>query len=287
MTKFLMGGIPQTTLSVALATSLLFSCDQFKVTQDPDGSKYQIHEGGKGKKINVGDMLTFDLVIKSANDSTFEDTYKRKQPITMVAQKGTYKGAFETALMHLTEGDSATVMVNADSLFARVQQPLPAGITKGSDIRFIVKIKSTQTREEFQKAQDAKKGNEAKIMEDFAKKNFPTATKTQYGMYRVVVKEGAGEMIKSGQTATVDYTGKTMDGKIFDSSVGKPGPKFQVPVGQGSVIPGWEQALVMMKKGEKAIFFIPSNLAYGEQGAGGTIGPFSSLIFEMEVLDVK
>jgi FKBP-type peptidyl-prolyl cis-trans isomerase len=231
-------------------------------------------------------MLTFDLVIKASNDSTFEDTYKRNQPITMVAQKGTYKGSFENALMHLTEGDSATVLVNADSLFARIQQPLPAGITKGSDMKFIVKIKSTQTREEFQKAQDAKKGNEAKIMEDFAKKNFPTATKTQYGMYYVVVKAGTGDLIKSGQNVTVDYTGKLMDGKIFDSSVGKPGPKFQVTVGQGAVIPGWEQALVMMKKGEKAIFFIPSNLAYGEQG-GGPIGPFSSLIFEMEVLDVK
>lgn len=281
MTNFL-----KTTLSLAAATSLLFSCNQFKVTQDPDGSKYQIHEEGKGKKIKAGDILTFDLVIKAANDSTFEDTYKRNQPITMVAQQGTYKGSFENALMHLTEGDSATVMINADSLFARMNQPLPAGITKGSDFRFIVKIKSTQTREDFQKAQDAKKTNEAKLMEDYAKKNFPSATKTQYGMYHVVVKEGTGDLIKAGQTVTVDYTGKLMDGKVFDSSVGKPGPKFQVTVGQGAVIPGWEQALALMKKGEKAIFFIPSNLAYGEQG-GGPIEPFSSLIFEMEVLDVK
>ena len=281
MTNFL-----KTTLSLAAATSLLFSCNQFKVTQDPDGSKYQIHEEGKGKKIKAGDILTFDLVIKAANDSTFEDTYKRNQPITMVAQQGTYKGSFENALMHLTEGDSATVMINADSLFARMNQPLPAGITKGSDFRFIVKIKSTQTREDFQKAQDAKKTNEAKLMEDYAKKNFPSATKTQYGMYHVVVKEGTGDLIKAGQTVTVDYTGKLMDGKVFDSSVGKPGPKFQVTGGQGAVIPGWEQALAMMKKGEKAIFYIPSNLAYGEQG-GGPIPPFSSLIFEMEVLDVK
>lgn len=282
MTNFL-----KTTLSVAVATGLLFSCGQFKVTQDPDGSKYQIHEGGKGKKINMGDILTFDLKIKASNDSTFEDTYKRGQPITMVAQKGTYKGSFENALLHLTEGDSATVFVNADSLFARIQQPLPPGISKGTDMKFIVKVKSTQTREEFQKIQDGKKTNEAKLMEDFAKKNFPNATKTQYGIYRVVVKEGAGDVIKNGQTVTVDYTGKLMDGKVFDSSVDKPGPKFNVTVGQGAVIPGWEQALVMMKKGEKSIFFIPSNLAYGEQGAGGVIQPFSSLIFEMEVLDVK
>ena len=282
MTNFL-----KTTLSLALVSSLLFSCNQFKVTQDPDGSKYQIHSEGKGKKIKIGDILTFDLVIKAANDSTFENTYKRGQPITMVSQKGSYKGSFENALTHLTEGDSATVMVNADSLFSRIQQPLPAGITKGSEIKFIVKIKSTQTKEEFQKIQDGKKTNEAKLMEDFAKKNFPTATKTQSGIYRVVVKEGTGEVVKNGQTVTVDYTGKLMSGKVFDSSVGKPGPKFQVTVGQKAVIPGWEEALMMMKKGEKAIFFIPSVMAYGEQGAGGVIEPFSSLIFEMELIDVK
>ncbi len=282
MTKFL-----KTTLSLALVSSLLFSCNQFKVTQDPDGSKYQIHSEGKGKKIKIGDILTFDLVIKAANDSTFENTYKRGQPITMVSQKGSYKGSFENALTHLTEGDSATVMVNADSLFSRIQQPLPAGITKGSEIKFIVKIKSTQTKEEFQKVQDGKKNNEAKLMEDFAKKSFPTATKTQSGIYYVVVKQGTGEVVKNGQTVTVDYTGKLMSGKVFDSSVGKPGPKFQVTVGQKAVIPGWEEALTMMKKGEKAIFFIPSILAYGEQGAGGVIEPFSSLIFEMELIDVK
>ncbi|AFK03905.1 peptidylprolyl isomerase FKBP-type [Emticicia oligotrophica DSM 17448] len=281
MTKFF-----KTTLSVAAATSLLFSCNQFKVTEDPDGSKYQIHEAGKGKKIKTGDMLTFDLVIKSSIDSTFEDTYKRKQPITMVAQPGLYKGSFENALMHLTEGDSATVFVNADSLFTRMGQTIPPGITKGSDLKFIVKIKSTQTREDFQKAQNEKKNNEAKLMEEFAKKNFPNATKTQYGIYHTVVKEGTGDLIKAGQVVTVDYTGKLMNGKVFDSSVGKPGPKFQVTVGQGAVIPGWEQALLLMKKGEKSIIFIPSSLAYGEQG-GGPIEPFSSLIFEMEILDVK
>jgi len=275
----------KTTLGLVLATSLLFSCDQFKVTQDPDGSKYQIHESGNGKKVNVGDLLTFDLVIKAPNDTVFEDTYKRKQPITLVAQKGTYKGSFENALLHLTQGDSATVFVNADSLFARVQQPLPAGITKGADMKFIVKMKTIQTQAEFQKAQEVKKTDEVKIMEDFAKKNFPNATKTQYGIYRVVIKEGVGPVITSGQTAKVDYTGKLMSGKVFDSSIGR--QPYDVTIGQGAVIPGWEQALQMMKKGEKSIFFIPSSLAYGEQGAGGVIEPFSPLIFEMEVVDVK
>ena len=137
---------------------------------------------------------------------------------------------------------------------------------------------------QFQKAQEEKKNNEVKLMENFAKKNFPNATKTQFGMYRVVLKEGAGATIVNGNTVKVDYTGKLMNGEIFDSSKGKQPLEF--PIGQGAVIPGWEQALMMMKKGEKSIFFIPSNLAYGEQGSG-PIPPFSPLVFEMEVIDVK
>lgn len=280
MTKFL-----KPTLGLAVATSLLFSCDNFKVTQEADGSKYQIHEAGDGKvKAKEGDIVTFDLIIKAPNDTVFTNTYKRNEPIEMPLQKGAFKGSFENTLTHLSVGDSATIFVSADSLFMRVQQPLPQGVAKGSDMLFIVKIKAIQTQAQFQKAQEEKKNNELKLMDDFAKKNFPNATKTQYGMYRVVLKEGAGATIVAGKTVKVDYTGKLMNGTIFDSSAGKQPIEF--PVGQGAVIPGWEQALMMMKKGEKCIFFIPSNLAYGEQGSG-PIPPFSPLVFEMEVIDVK
>lgn len=280
MTKFL-----KTSLGLVAATSLLFSCNEFKVTQETDGSKFQIHEKGDGKTTaKEGDIVTFDLVIKAPNDTVFTDTYKRKEPIVMPIQKGAFKGSFDNALTHLSAGDSATVYVSADSLFMRVQQPLPPGVTKGSDMKFIVKIKSIQTMAEFQKAQEEKKNNEAKIMENYAQKNFPNATKTQYGMYRVVLKEGSGATITSGKSVKVDYTGKLINGTTFDSSVGR--EPIELSVGQGAVIPGWEQALMMMKKGEKSIFFIPSNLAYGEQGSG-PIPPFSPLIFEMEVIDVK
>src|SRR6218665_723677 len=208
MTKFL-----KPTLGLAVATSLLFSCDNFKVIQESDGSKYQIHESGDGKtKAKEGDIVTFDLVIKAPNDTVFTDTYKRKEPITMPLQKGAFKGDFVNTLTHLSVGDSATVYVSSDSLFMRAQQPLPPGVSKGSDMKFIVKIKSIQTMAESQKTQEEKKNNELKLMENFAKKNFPNATKTQYGMYRVVLKEGTGATIVSGNTVKVHYTGKLMNG---------------------------------------------------------------------------
>jgi FKBP-type peptidyl-prolyl cis-trans isomerase FkpA len=280
MTKFF-----NTFVGVVVAGTMLFSCDSYKVQTDKFGSKFQIHESKSGKKIKEGDIVTFDLVIKDSGDTTYRNTYKEGKPFQMPAQKGVFRGSFEDALLNLSVGDSATIFVPADSLFTKNQQPLPPTVSKGSDLRFMVKIRKTESREEFQHAQNEKKNNEAKIMEDFVKKTYPNATKTQSGIYKVILKEGIGSVAQKGQTSTVHYTGKFMNGGTFDSSVGK--DPFPVTIGTGSVIVGWEQVLETMKKGEKCWVFIPSVLAYGEQGSPPTIEPFTPLIFEMEVLDIK
>jgi FKBP-type peptidyl-prolyl cis-trans isomerase FkpA len=274
-----------TILGVCITGSLLLSCDQFKVKTDALGSKYQIHESKNGKKIKDGDIVSFQLVIKDGSDTTYRNTYKEGKPFQMIAQKGGFKGSFENAIFNFAEGDSATVFVPADSLFTKNQQPLPPSVTKGSDMRFIIKITKVQSRENYQHGINEKRNNETKMMEDFVKKNQPNATKTQFGIYRVVLKEGSGATAKKGQTVTVHYTGKLMNGNTFDSSIGR--DPIAVTLGTGSVIPGWEQALELMKKGEKAWVFIPSSLAYGEQGAGGVIDPYTPLVFEIEIIDIK
>jgi FKBP-type peptidyl-prolyl cis-trans isomerase FkpA len=269
-------------------TTILFSCNQFKVTTDTDGSKYQIHSSKESKKKpQTGDMITFDLVLKAGADSSkaFKDTYKEGTPITMPLQKGNFKGSFENALYHIAEGDSATVFVNADSLFARVQQPLPPGVKAGSDMKFIVKMEKIQTQADFGKEQDKKRDGEGKTMAEFAAKNMPNAQKTETGILFTTQKAGTGDSPAKGDTVVVNYTGKLVSGKIFDSSVGKQPITF--PIGVGYVIPGWDQALLKMKKGEKGTYFIPSALAYGPQGIPGTIPAYSSLMFDIELVDVK
>ena len=264
----------------------LAACNQFKVTETKEGDKIQYHDKGDGKLGKVGDIMTFELVIKTPNDTTLKDSYREHQPIEMPLQKGTFKGSFENALLQLSKGDSATVFVSADSLFSRMQQPLPKGVTKGSDLKFIVKVKNIQTREQFMHALNMRKDGEGKIIEDFVAKNYKTATKTPEGMYYVVTKAGEGMVPAKGDTVMVHYTGKFFDGKVFDSSA-KQGQPIVFPVGQGMVIPGWEITLMKMKKGEKGTVIIPSSLAYGEQGAGGVIEPFTPLVFDMELVDVK
>jgi len=98
--------------------------------------------------------------------------------------------------------------------------------------------------------------------------------------------EGTGEGAKTGDTLSVHYKGTLTNGEQFDSSYDR-GTSFELTLGQGMVIQGWEQGLLGMKVGEKRKLYIPSDLAYGENGAGDVIGPNEDLIFEVELLEIK
>ena len=109
-------------------------------------------------------------------------------------------------------------------------------------------------------------------------------TETASGLQYMVVKEGDGEIPKDSSTVSVHYTGTLLDGTVFDSSVQR-GQPATFPV--NGVIGGWTEALQLMTVGSSWKLFIPYHLAYGDQGAGGAIGPYSTLIFDVELLEIK
>lgn len=106
---------------------------------------------------------------------------------------------------------------------------------------------------------------------------------TPSGLQYEVLEEGRGATPQTGDRVTVHYTGKLIDGSVFDSSVDRGVP---ATFGVTQVIPGWVEALQLMKVGAKYRLFIPSQLAYGEQGAG-PIGPNQTLIFDVELLEIN
>lgn len=106
---------------------------------------------------------------------------------------------------------------------------------------------------------------------------------TESGLQYEVLTEGNGATPVASDKVEVHYTGKLIDGTVFDSSVERGVPAM---FGVTQVIPGWVEALQLMKEGDKWRLYIPSDLAYGSQGAGGIIGPNSTLIFDVELLRV-
>ena len=144
--------------------------------------------------------------------------------------------------------------------------------------------------ENFQKEMQAK-ANEAKTAnagkgEQFLKDNLSNEgiQVLESGLQYIVINQGDGEKPKATDTVDVHYEGTLIDGTVFDSSI-KRGEPATFPV--NGVIQGWQEALQLMEVGTKWKVFIPSELAYGEQGAGGAIGPHETLIFDMELLNIK
>lgn len=141
--------------------------------------------------------------------------------------------------------------------------------------------------EQEQKAAAAKMGEvNAEAGKKFLEENGKRAeiVTTPSGLQYEVIKEGEGKQPKAGDSVTVHYTGKLIDGTVFDSSVERGAP---ATFGVTQVIPGWVEALQMMKEGAQWRLYIPSNLAYGPNGAGPVIGPNATLIFDVELIKVN
>ena len=144
-----------------------------------------------------------------------------------------------------------------------------------------VEFQKEMQHKQLEKTEKTTSSNDTFLAEN-AKK--PDVVTTASGLQYKVTKQGTGKQPAATSQVTVHYKGMLLDGKVFDSSYDR-GQPVEFPLNQ--VIPGWTEGLQLMKEGGKATFYIPAKLAYGEQGVPGTIPPNSTLIFDVELLQVK
>lgn len=123
-----------------------------------------------------------------------------------------------------------------------------------------------------------------KAAKEIALKEFENATTTESGLKYIVLQQGTGNKPVATSNVKVHYTGMLLEGKVFDSSVQRGEP---IDFGLNQVIKGWTEGVQLMQEGSKYKFYIPSQLAYGERGAGGVIPPNTDLIFEVELIKIN
>ncbi len=125
---------------------------------------------------------------------------------------------------------------------------------------------------------------DTKIIEDYLTENGLTADSTVEGLKYNITKTGDATFPISGDVVVVNYTGKLLDGTVFDSNTSG---GFSFPLGQGRVIKGWDIGIALLSKGAKATLYVPSGLAYGTRGSGNAIGSNAVLIFDVELVDIR
>lgn len=228
------------------------------------GLKYKIIHEGNGQRAKAGDMVSVHYTGKLTNDSIFDSSYNRNQPLKFKLGAGQVIKGWDEGIALLNVGDKAIFTIPPELGYgSRAVGPIPANSTLIFEVELLQII-------ERPKPFDVK-----------GKDTLSTASGLKY----IKLNTNEGETPKTGDRVFVHYTGFFEDGKIFDSSVER-GQVFNFVLGQGQVIAGWDEGIALLKKGEKARLIVPYQLAYGENGYPPHIPPKATLIFDVELMDV-
>lgn len=265
------------------------------------GLQYKYINEGDGEKPEMGKIVAINMSWKTADDSV-QFPAEGQEPLAVLKIDSTNSGMIYEGLKMLKEGDSVTFKIPAKDFFENtLMTQVPTEIDSASMLTFDIGMSDVMSEEDFQtfRMEQMKKQREQMLamqseqmakdsakIEEYLSENDIDAQTTESGIRYVITKKGKGIQPSPGDTVVVQYTGKLLDGKVFDTSEGKPEP-FSFPIGQGMVIPGWDEGIALLNEGAKATLYIPSPLAYGPRGAGQDITPNSVLIFDVELVDVK
>lgn len=303
----------------SIAALALASCGgsmDYKKTKS--GLLYKVITNGKNPMVKEGDGMKFQITFKrERNDSILSTTYDKMPGYIKVAPvqgEAPYDIREIFPMMH--QGDSVVTVQFVDTLMKKNPMgQLPPFLRKGDKIVTTVKVLKVYTSDsafnvdreaEMAKDRVRQEAEQAKMMEKMKldevqdlKTQVPalekwltdqkiTAKKAGSGTFVVLTTPGTGLNADTGKYASVRYTGKTMDGKVFQSNMDGSAPAYTFVVGTHSAISGWDEAMPLFKKGGKGTIYIPGALAYGRTPREGSpFKPNETLIFDIYVEDVS
>ena len=256
------------------------------------GFYYQLHTiDEESDKITIGDYVTADISYSTIEDSVF---FEGRRKIKL--EKPVYKGAIEDCFMILQNNESASFILSAAPFFKEtLEANLPSFLNAADAFKVELKIIDVQKVSDYDKEKQAflhwveDFGDYEKVLlQQYVAEEKLNVESTESGLIYLPLEQGKGRKIELGDTIAIHYEGIFLNGKYFDSTKRRKQP-FQFVYGtEWQVIEGLEEGLAFMREGDKALFIVPSSLAFGASGSStGIVPPFTSLIFEVDVLSVK
>lgn len=304
MKKFLSFAILATTCAV-----LFTACNKNNFKKTENGLLYKFETTvADGEQPNVGDLLVGELILRLENDTLFSNM-GHPDRIFQVAEIPMFKGDIQEGLLMMHKGDKAIFKIPADSI-AKFMQPnqMPQGYQSGKGQFFyyeitlndiVTKDELAQEQANFMEEMEQRKNDEPAAIQKYLADNNITAKPTKSGLYVIVNKKGTGAKVATGKKVAIDYTGRLLDGTLFDTSReadAKAANKYMegreykpleyVVGGAQSMIKGWEEGVMGQPAGSEITLIIPSELAYGARGAM-EIMPYSPLTFDLTIVSVE
>ncbi len=242
--------------------------EEMNYTKTDSGLEYVITENGRGELATAGNRVKVHYTGKLEDGTKFDSSLDRDEPFTFELGAGMVIKGWDEGFSLLHVGDKAVLKIPSHLGYGErgAGGVIPPNATLIFEVELLEIIPAVK-------------------VEKFDTKD-KVSSKTESGLEYILVEEGSGIKAAAGNTVSVHYSGYLEDGTMFDSSVKRAQP-FSFILGMGRVIPGWDEGVAMMKIGDKVQLIIPAKLGYGASGAGGVIPPNATLIFDVELLEVK
>lgn len=278
---------------MVFATAFFISCGKTSYKKTPGGMPYKVFEGKDTQKVRTGSVMKLHYAQK-IKDSTYFSSFENL-PLYLPVNANVQPYDLSEVWTKLEVGDSIVATQMMDTFIKRSPQNIPPNFKNGDRIITYIKIISVFTSDSAAKA-DEEKGKkdwlatEIKTVEKYLADKKITAQKTPSGAFVEIINPGTGNLPDTGNYVTVNYTGTSWSGVKFDSNVDtafRHAQPYSFEAGVGRMSKGFDEAMLLLRKGAKGKIYVPSLLAYGGQPGSPLIKPYEHLIFDIEMLDIK
>ena len=301
--------IASLALTCAVLMTACNSCNSNKFKQAENGLLYRFETTNpEGEQPQAGDVLVGELLLRLENDTLFTNVGNADR-IFQVAESPMFKGDILEGLLMMHKGDKAVFKIPAYSIGNFMQESqMPPMYKKGAGQFFyyeialmdiVTKEELAQEQANFIEEMNQRKEEEPATLAKYIADNNITAKPTKSGLYVIVNKKGTGAKVAAGKKVAVNYTGRLLDGTLFDTSREadakaadkvQPGRTYEpltYTVGAQPMIKGWDEGIMGQPAGSDITLIMPSELAYGARGAGKDILPYSPLVFNLTIESVE